>query len=68
MDENISRAAGATHGQTLDVADFHKVGEIAGRPVRQRTTVYRVAESDGPMTRPRAVGSESREKFVDLAR
>jgi FO synthase len=40
MDENISRAAGATHGQVLDVADFHKVGEIAGRPVRQRTTIY----------------------------
>ncbi|GAA6527779.1 bifunctional FO biosynthesis protein CofGH [Intrasporangium sp. DVR] len=40
MDENISRAAGAAHGQVLDDADFREIGEIAGRPVRPRTTLY----------------------------
>jgi FO synthase len=40
MDENISRAAGATHGQGLDVAGFAEVAAAAGRPVAQRTTLY----------------------------
>lgn len=40
MDENISRAAGATHGQALTVDDFHAVGRAVGRPVEQRTTGY----------------------------
>jgi FO synthase len=40
MDENISRAAGATHGQHLDGAAFAGVAAAAGRPVRQRTTLY----------------------------
>jgi FO synthase len=40
MEENISRAAGATHGQGLDVAAFAEVAAAAGRPVAQRTTLY----------------------------
>ncbi|MDP9071014.1 MAG: 5-amino-6-(D-ribitylamino)uracil--L-tyrosine 4-hydroxyphenyl transferase CofH [Actinomycetota bacterium] len=40
MDENISRAAGATHGQTMDEAGFREVVEPLGRPLVQRTTLY----------------------------
>ena len=40
MDENISRAAGASHGQGLDAAAFARVAGAAGRPVVQRTTLY----------------------------
>ncbi len=40
MGENISRAAGAAHGQTLAPADFRALGAEVGRPVRQRTTLY----------------------------
>ncbi|MEH0638929.1 bifunctional FO biosynthesis protein CofGH [Streptomyces bottropensis] len=40
MDENISRAAGATHGQQLTATDFAELCASAGRPARQRTTLY----------------------------
>jgi FO synthase len=40
MDENISRAAGASHGQELDVAELSRVVRQLGRPLRQRTTLY----------------------------
>jgi FO synthase len=40
MDENISRAAGASHGQGLDVEDFAGIAASAGRGLRRRTTVY----------------------------
>ena len=40
MEENISRAAGATHGQTLDVAGLRAIAESVGRPVVQRSTMY----------------------------
>ncbi len=40
MDENISRAAGASHGQGLTPADFRKIVEPLGRPLEQRTTLY----------------------------
>ncbi len=40
MDENISRAAGAVHGQEMDVAMLEKLVEPLGRPLRQRTTLY----------------------------
>ena len=45
MEESISRAAGAAHGQTLGVDGLAAVAAAAGRPVVQRTTLYgRVAE------------------------
>jgi FO synthase len=45
MDENISRAAGATHGQGMDEAGFRGIVEPLGRTLEQRTTLYgRVAE------------------------
>ncbi|MGL5912402.1 MAG: 5-amino-6-(D-ribitylamino)uracil--L-tyrosine 4-hydroxyphenyl transferase CofH, partial [Phycicoccus sp.] len=40
MDENISRAAGAAHGQLLDAREFERLAASAGRPVRQRSTLY----------------------------
>ena len=40
MDENISRAAGAAHGQLLDVDGFTALATAAGRPLAQRTTLY----------------------------
>jgi len=40
MDENISRAAGATHGQAMDAAAFAGVVAPLGRPLEQRTTLY----------------------------
>jgi FO synthase len=40
MDENISRAAGASHGQQLDVAELGSLVRSQGRTLRQRTTLY----------------------------
>ena len=40
MDENISRAAGATHGQQMDESAFRGLVDSLGRPLRQRTTLY----------------------------
>jgi FO synthase len=40
MDENISRAAGAVHGQEMDVDTLERLVEPLGRPLHQRTTLY----------------------------
>ncbi len=40
MDENISRAAGAVHGQLMDVDMLHSLVEPLERPLVQRTTLY----------------------------
>ncbi|MFZ4584471.1 MAG: 5-amino-6-(D-ribitylamino)uracil--L-tyrosine 4-hydroxyphenyl transferase CofH [Acidimicrobiia bacterium] len=40
MDENISRAAGASHGQEVDELEFRAITEPIGRPLEQRTTLY----------------------------
>ena len=40
MDENISRAAGANHGQLAEEADFRALVEPLGRRLEQRTTLY----------------------------
>ncbi len=40
MDENISRAAGAAHGQDLDEAGFRAIVEPLGRTLVQRSTLY----------------------------
>ena len=40
MDENISRAAGATHGQEMDVRALEELVAPLGRPLRQRSTLY----------------------------
>jgi FO synthase len=40
MDENISRAAGASHGQMMDAAGFGAIVAPLGRTLVQRTTLY----------------------------
>ncbi|MDB5448536.1 MAG: hypothetical protein JWQ97_3853 [Phenylobacterium sp.] len=40
MNESISRAAGAAHGQEVTVDDLAAAAASAGRPLRQRTTLY----------------------------
>jgi len=40
MDENISRAAGATHGQEMDVKSLEDLVAPLGRPLHQRSTLY----------------------------
>jgi FO synthase len=40
MDENISRAAGASHGTTMDEAAFRSWVEPIGRVLEERTTLY----------------------------
>jgi FO synthase len=40
MDENISRAAGASHGQAMTPDDFAAMVEPLGRTLQQRTTLY----------------------------
>ena len=40
MDENISRAAGADHGQGATADDFRTAIEPLGRILEQRTTLY----------------------------
>ncbi len=40
MDENISRAAGAVHGQELDVEHLRELVTPLGRPLVQRSTLY----------------------------
>jgi FO synthase len=40
MNENISRAAGASHGQSLDEAGIAAIVERLGRRLVQRTTLY----------------------------
>jgi FO synthase len=41
MNENISRAAGAGHGQGLTEEEFRIMVEPLGRPLAQRSTLYR---------------------------
>ena len=43
MNESISRAAGASHGQGLEADDLIAVVEAKGRPLQRRTTLYKAA-------------------------
>jgi FO synthase len=52
MDENISRAAGASHGQELDEAEFRSIVEPIGRTLAQRTTLYGRTATKGKRLRP----------------
>jgi FO synthase len=40
MDENISRAAGASHGQLMEPDDFAAIVGPLDRPLQQRSTLY----------------------------
>ncbi len=51
IDENISRAAGASHGQMMDADAFRSLVTPLGRTLVQRTTLYgRVVHPDGQGT------------------
>jgi FO synthase len=52
MDENISRAAGASHGQELDEAELREIVEPLGRRLEQRTTLYGRTQTVGHRLRP----------------
>ncbi len=52
MDENISRAAGANHGQEADDDMFHAMVDPLGRPLEQRTTLYGRTSTVGKRLRP----------------
>jgi 7,8-didemethyl-8-hydroxy-5-deazariboflavin synthase CofH subunit/7,8-didemethyl-8-hydroxy-5-deazariboflavin synthase CofG subunit len=43
MDENISRAAGARHGQRMGVEELEAIVAPLGRPLVQRSTLYAAA-------------------------
>jgi FO synthase len=47
MDENISRAAGASHGQMMDAERFAAIVHPLGRTLAQRTTLYGRVEHSG---------------------
>ncbi len=47
MDENISRAAGAAHGQGITVDELRAVVEPIGRTLVERTTLYRLSTVSG---------------------
>jgi FO synthase len=51
MDENISRAAGAEHGQLATPAELEAVIRGAGRVPARRNTVYEILEETGSGTR-----------------
>ena len=59
MEENISRAAGATHGQGLDAAGLRALAAAEGRPAHQRTTLYQRITTTGITTAPGAARSAS---------
>ncbi|MGH9027046.1 MAG: 5-amino-6-(D-ribitylamino)uracil--L-tyrosine 4-hydroxyphenyl transferase CofH [Acidimicrobiia bacterium] len=52
MDENISRAAGASHGQEVDEAELRAIVEPIGRRLEQRTTLYGRVQTKGRRLRP----------------
>jgi FO synthase len=52
MNENISRAAGATHGQGMEEDDFRALVEPLGRTLAQRTTLYGRAFGHEPDREP----------------
>jgi FO synthase len=49
MNESISRAAGASHGQELTVDNLADVARAAGRTLRRRTTLYKLFDEVEPV-------------------
>ena len=47
MNESISRAAGAEHGQDVSIAELAAAAASAGRTLKQRTTLYKLIEPTG---------------------
>ena len=46
MEENISRAAGASHGQLIDDTRLRELAASAGRTLRRRGTLYQILDDD----------------------
>ncbi|HEV7861804.1 MAG TPA: 5-amino-6-(D-ribitylamino)uracil--L-tyrosine 4-hydroxyphenyl transferase CofH, partial [Acidimicrobiia bacterium] len=63
MNENISRAAGAEHGQGVEEEDLAEVVAPLGRPLEQRTTLYGRVRTVGrrlpPGVTPVTIGSRA---------
>ncbi len=55
MDENISRAAGASHGQMMDAEQFRAIVAPLGRTLVQRTTLY--GRVPGPSSQAEALAA-----------
>lgn len=47
MEENVSRAAGASHGQLIDESQLREIADSAGRTLRRRSTLYQILDN-GP--------------------
>jgi len=60
MDENISRAAGASHGQGMDADGFHAIVDPLGRPLRRRTTLYGSVDPAASTASMAAISSSGR--------
>ena len=60
MEETISRMAGSQHGSAKSVAELEAMAAAAGRPARQRTTLYGEVSQErqrgGPGRRAAAAG------------
>ncbi|HEY7915497.1 MAG TPA: 5-amino-6-(D-ribitylamino)uracil--L-tyrosine 4-hydroxyphenyl transferase CofH [Acidimicrobiales bacterium] len=59
MDENISRAAGASHGQMMDAESFGAIVTPLGRTLAQRTTLYGRVRGGGGSTEMVAAATEA---------
>jgi len=46
MNESITRAAGASHGEEFSPQQFEQLAASTGRPVRQRTTLYDTVDAE----------------------
>jgi FO synthase len=56
MNESISRAAGASHGQEVPPAEMRRVIQALGRPAAQRTTTYEILRRFDPLPSDAAAG------------
>ena len=66
MNESISRAAGAIHGQEFTVAALRQLILSAGRTPRQRTTTYEPVEREEPAPRQGVAGYAAPWESADL--
>lgn len=49
MNESISRAAGASHGQEIGIDELRAAAASVGRPLKQRTTLYKDVMAEDEM-------------------
>jgi 7,8-didemethyl-8-hydroxy-5-deazariboflavin synthase CofH subunit len=64
MNESISTAAGADHGQFVSPARLRALAREAGRPPAERSTLYRIRKSFG-VTPGEGEGSEALDRIDD---